>query len=168
MNSYQYSWFGEKAQAFSLLTPSEKRVVLGVCGLLLLAIAIGATMVLRFMMKPEGDYGVAGSVSFRGKPVLEGEIVFEPKDRSRGSSRSALISDGQFQLARSAGLRRGIDYSVSIKGFEKTGKKYENADPSLSGDEVIQVIPEQFNAKTTLGFEATRKNLGQSLNDELR
>jgi len=39
---------------------------------------------------------------------------------------------------------------------------------SLSGDEVIQVIPEQFNAKTTLGFEATRKNLGQSLNYELQ
>jgi len=66
-------------------------------------------------------------VSSRGKPFLEGEIVFEPKKRYRG--------------------RRGR---------------------SLSGDEVIQVIPEQFNAKTTLGFEATRKNLGQSLNHELQ
>jgi hypothetical protein len=94
--------------------------------------------------------GVAGTVLLDGKPLSKGSILFEPVSESKGQSRSATITDGKFQLPEIEGVPPGMEFKVIIKAFKKTGRKYPNADMSLSYDEEVQYLPEQYNSKSTL------------------
>jgi len=92
---------------------------------------------------------VSGTVTFDGQPLPSGNIVFEPTD-DKTQMRQATITDGKFSLGKREGLIVGGIYKVVIKGFRKTGRKYENVKMAASADEVEQFLPEEYNTSTTL------------------
>lgn len=99
---------------------------------------------------------VAGTVSMDGKPLADGTISFVSADPRRGQNRNAPIVNGRFELPAREGLVAETEFKVEIKSFRKTGRKYPNADPSLSHDEVEQVIPKRYNTETELRVTVSR------------
>lgn len=168
MAGYEYSWMAEKGRAFAALNPGEKRIVLGVAVLLVVGLSAVSLSSIRWIMRPEKDYAVSGMVTRGGEKLVAGDVTFRPHGGASAGQRTAQIVDGRFTLEQQAGLRRGATYQVSIRGFEKTGRRYENADPERSADEVVQVVPEQYNTKTTLLFEASRTNLRKPIVFDVR
>lgn len=64
-------------------------------------------------------YGISGTVTYQGKPIPAGMIVFEP-DSSQGNSGPAatcLIKDGKYQNQSGRGMIAG-PHIVRIDGFD--------------------------------------------------
>jgi hypothetical protein len=94
-------------------------------------------------------YHVSGKVTFDGKPLPFGTIVFEPDKGNAGPQGFAEIRDGDFDTRRSNG--QGVvsgKVVASLTGFEKA--------PSGPGsDEPIPALFEQY----VVPFEMPRKSL---------
>ncbi len=103
-------------------------------------------------------YSVQGSVAFQGAPLENGEIEFEPLPGT-AQTRTATIKGGTFALPAKEGLPRGKTYVLRIRGYRKTGTKYENADMSVSAEVSQQILPPRYNSDSELKFETTAANL---------
>jgi hypothetical protein len=133
---------------------------------LILAAAVGALVLLYggsalwglLFPRSERTYAVQGSVTFQGSPLENGEIEFEPLPGA-AQSRTATIKGGTFALQAREGLPRGKTYVLRIRGYRKTGKKYENADMSVSAEISEQIVPPRYNSESELKFETTATNL---------
>jgi hypothetical protein len=110
---------------------------------------------LIWLISGSALYAVGGAVTYDGKPVASGTIVFDPT--ADGQRREALIKEGRYSLARESGLLRNAEYLVRVRAFRKTGKKYENADPTSSFDEYEQYLPEQYYSNPSIKVTATRR-----------
>lgn len=99
---------------------------------------------------------VSGEVSFGGVPVKDGNLRFFPVHGTPGRGASAPIRQGKYAILQDQGLMAG-SYRVSITATHSTGRKIRNAEPmpgeDLMVDEVVQYIPEAYNARTTLRVE---------------
>lgn len=97
---------------------------------------------------------VSGNVTLDGQPVADGMLMFIPAGQAPElKTVSALIENGQYVVERPKGLLPGT-YKVAVTSEQPSGKKIE-ADPG-SGvmiDEFVQVIPEKYNAQSTLTAE---------------
>jgi hypothetical protein len=90
---------------------------------------------------------VTGQVTFDGKPVETGEIIFHPVDTSLTPA-GGRIRGGQYKLLTKPGKMR-----VDIQAVRKTGKR----DP-LEGFEITELyIPARYNAETELTADVTRE-----------
>jgi hypothetical protein len=91
---------------------------------------------------------VRGRVTYDGKPVEQGIIVFEPP-AGAGQTAAGEIKDGCYEF-KSAAVVAGSNL-IRIRGFRKTGKQV-SAMPASRGmvDEIVQFIPAQFNDRSTL------------------
>jgi len=93
---------------------------------------------------------VSGEVTFEGKPVEDGLIMFTPVD---GKSQPAgdVIKDGKYEVKN---VPVG-QMKVEISGNQKTGKKLKAYDTpnSPTYDEVIPLIPPRYNANSELTLE---------------
>ena len=145
--------------AFAKKNP-RARLLLSLAGLVFgSALAFGGVAFWGFLFpKMAKTYAVHGTVSYEGSPVAVGEIVFEPP-AGDGQMRSAMITGGTFALTAKEGLPRGRNYVVRVKGFRKTGKKYENADMNVSADVTEQYLPCRHNSESAIHFESTALNL---------
>lgn len=94
--------------------------------------------------------GVSGTVTLDGEPLPEGTISFEPVSQTAGQRRDAMIENGAFVLPAEEGVLPGMEFKVEIKSFRTTGRKYPNANAGASYDEVVQIIPAEYNTATTL------------------
>ena len=103
-------------------------------------------------------HAVQGSVTFQGAPLENGEIEFEPLSDT-AQARTAAINGGTFALQAKEGLPRGKTYVLRIRGYRKTGKKYENADMSVSAEVSEQFLPPRYNSESELKFETTAASL---------
>ena len=93
-------------------------------------------------------YRVTGSVTFDGRPVENGEIIFVPFDKSLAPD-AGNIDHGTYDLLVKAGKKR-----VEIRASRPlVGKK-----PNPMGPVYQDYIPEKYNARTTL--EADVKSEG--------
>lgn len=126
----------------------------------------GAAVVRALFPRAAATYAVHGTVTYLGSPVEAGEIVFEPP-LNDGQTRSTTIHDGIFVLRAKEGLVRGKKYVVRVRGYRKTGKKYENADMSLSAEISEQYLPSRYNSDSELSLETTRQNLNSDLTLQL-
>jgi hypothetical protein len=90
---------------------------------------------------------VAGTVSVGGKPLERGVINFIPAEGSHGPGAGGAVTDGQYLLEDGNGAVIGT-CRVEIRGFRKTGRKI--APMGTPMDEEIQVVPVEFNDKSTL------------------
>ena len=70
---------------------------------------------------------VEGTVTFDGKPVESGSIVFEPADGA-GPSAGGQIQNGKYQLAGEAGVMPGKKV-VRITAIRSTGRQVDAACP---------------------------------------
>lgn len=96
-----------------------------------------------------GAASVEGTVSFNGEPVDDGGINFVPAD-GKGTKAGAEIKGGKYTVPSERGPAPG-KYKVEVYWNKKTGKTVTDAaDTGAKTSETKQVIPEQFNAKTTL------------------
>jgi hypothetical protein len=109
---------------------------------------------------------VGGTVSYQGRPVERGQVVFEPR-AGDGQMRVASVRDGKFTLPKVEGLPAGGVYVMRVTGFRETGKRYDNSDPNKSGAIYEQYIPAKYNYKSTITCEATRHNLRKGITLEL-
>jgi hypothetical protein len=90
---------------------------------------------------------VSGQVTFDGKPIASGEIVFEPID-SGGRPAVGTIVDGSYHLPEAFGAQPG-KYRVRITADRPTGARGNNPyAPDAVPTE--QYIPPKYNAATTL------------------
>jgi len=87
---------------------------------------------------------ISGTVELNGKPLPEGNITFEPKDKDLRAE-GADIRDGKYALTIMPG-----NYAVKIRATKKV--PLEPGEPSVSGekDKLVRIIPTQYNDKTTL------------------
>jgi hypothetical protein len=96
---------------------------------------------------------VSGTISVGGVPLEDGTISFRPTDGNPGSTAGGIVKDGQYSIPQSDGPVPGKN-RVEIYGSRKTGKKKPN--PVYGGqlmDEIVPVVPEQFNTHSTLKRE---------------
>lgn len=95
---------------------------------------------------------VWGQVTWEGKPVEGGSIVFSPVEDTPGPSTGANIVDGKYDVAEKGGPRPAGVYRVEITGVKKTGKKI--TPPKSEGnqlvDELAPLIPPEYNTRSTL------------------
>lgn len=129
------------------------------------AIAVLLLLAMRFVLgltSAPNLYAVGGAVTFNGSPIPKGAIVFDPI--SDGQRREAVVKEGRYSLPQKSGLSRHKEYSVRIRAFRKTGRKYVNAEPSASFDEYEQYLPERYNADSDIELIATRQSLSKDFN----
>jgi hypothetical protein len=84
---------------------------------------------------------VSGTVTFDGKPVEEGDIIFRGTDRAFGGK----IKDGNYKLTVSPGKSR-----VEITAFRAIPGRVDHSNPGEEKPVLEPYIPEKFNSKSTL------------------
>jgi hypothetical protein len=88
---------------------------------------------------------VNGTVTFDGKPLPTGEIIFRPTE-GNGRVDAAAIKDGKYSLECTLGGR-----VVTITALrEVPGVVAQELETGEAGGEVEQYIPEAYNDRTTL------------------
>lgn len=96
-------------------------------------------------------FPVEGKVTLDKQPLKVGTINFIAK--GKGASATAEVADGSFRLGADDGLSPGA-YRVEVFSLQPTGRKVPNADESGTlVDETSNVIPEQYNVRSTLSTE---------------
>lgn len=97
---------------------------------------------------------VSGSITLDGKPLAIGVISFVPTGETKGPTAGSTIVDGRYQIIADKGVVVGAN-RISISSKQKTGFKINRFGPpgsSTAGmvDELADVVPSQYNVKTTL------------------
>jgi hypothetical protein len=101
---------------------------------------------------------VSGSVTYLGKPVEFGDIVFQPTSAAGKWFAQGKILGGKYSLDAAHGPLAGKNH-VQIRGYKMTGRKrLDIAGKSLSEapkmiDELVPFIPEKFNEASELTVE---------------
>jgi hypothetical protein len=124
-------------------------------GIISAGVAFWLVRLLVWLVSGNALYAVGGAVTYDGLPVAVGTVVFDPT--TDGQRREALIKDGRYSLSSESGLLRNAEYLVRVRAFRKTGKKYENADPTSSFDEYEQYLPERYYSNPPIKVTATRR-----------
>ena len=86
---------------------------------------------------------VSGEVTFRGEPVVKGQIRFTPKPGTSTPPVIEPISDGRYATTTSGGVPVG-KYRVEIRAFDP------NAPPpkTISDPPPRQLLPKQYNVNS--------------------
>jgi hypothetical protein len=140
-------------------TPHPKRLALrntgfrAFCGFALFCMLTGCGE------RPPKRAVVSGSVTYQGKPVEFGDIVFQPLSENAGKwFAQGKIVGGKYSLDAARGPLAGKNL-VQIRGYRMTGRKrLDIAGKSLSEapkmiDELVPYIPEEFNEASELTVE---------------
>jgi hypothetical protein len=114
--------------------------IIGVCFLSLVALGCGSG---------PRRVGLEGDVSYRGRPIKQGTIQFEPFDAKNSYSAGAMIVDGHYSIPRAKGLLPGT-YSVKISATEPKAPA-PSPDGNPDGMLVVrELLPARYNMKTQL------------------
>ena len=126
-----------------------RRVWLAAGGLLVLGCVALALGFLR-----ESEPTVTGTVRLDGQLLPKGSIALQPIDGTPGPGGGGGINhEGKYEIKR--GLRPGR-YRVEIRSTRALPRKVLNPTiPSELVDEEVSVIPEQYNARSSLIREVT-------------
>lgn len=100
---------------------------------------------------------VDGQVTFRGRPVEKGSILFVPMGETQGPKTGAVIEGGRYRLSKDRGPVIG-KLRVEIRAEQKLG--YDITEPTESVKHIGEPmprseIPPEFNDKSTLVVETT-------------
>ena len=108
-------------------------------------------------------YDVNGTVTYRGKLIDIGEIVFSPAD-GKGRPDGGRITDGRYSVKLTSGLK-----SVSISAESNDPELVKNLPPlhsSYPADTPRSYLPKKYNEKSTLTAEVAPRS-GQRLDFDL-
>lgn len=106
----------------------------------------GLTLLIALSIGCGRSSGVVstGTVTLDGKPVAAGSIVFQPLE-PRVAAEGAMIERGSFRIVGKAGKRR-VEISAS-------GPAPGTPDPPTGPVQFVEMIPDRYNAKSTLMVE---------------
>jgi len=94
---------------------------------------------------------VSGEVKLDGTPLPSGKITFAPVEAGAGAH--GEITDGVYRFSASDGPSPGRHH-VEIVAVQTTGKRIPSPDlPGETVEEVRNIIPPQYNARTELQVE---------------
>jgi len=115
---------------------------------LLAAWILAAALVGGCQNKGSDRTAVSGEVTLDGQPLATGMITVIP---IRGTPASAEIANGKFAISAGVGPSPG-ECTVEILSYKKTGRKIPGigADGTDKTDEVIQIVPDRYNVRSTL------------------
>ena len=91
-----------------------------------------------------GLYEVEGTVTYQGKPVKDGEIIFAP-DTSKGNvgpGGYAIIKNGQFKTTKNKGVVGGA-YILTVSGRPLATGESEVGEAFATGDLEYMLFPVQ-------------------------
>jgi hypothetical protein len=113
----------------------------------------GAAVVALVAGCGEGDpfsrQAVSGTVTYKGKPLVYGQIEFYPSDGQK-TPLTLEIKDGKFAADKVRGLSAG-KYSVRISGFDGPLPASSPDEPGkMMGSMPKAVVPEKYNTKSAL------------------
>ena len=124
-----------------------------------LLLAIGMAWNIGCGAAPPQQAAVHGRVTYRGKPIEQGTIVFHPLAPLKARPAGADIVNGTYAINENGpvlGMHR-----VEIQAYRKTGRKI----PDLMGDvsipnrplvdETVPLLPASFNVESTLTADIT-------------
>ncbi|MEW4564741.1 hypothetical protein AB1K70_19530 [Bremerella sp. JC770] len=94
---------------------------------------------------------VSGSVTYQGKPLESGDILFTPVAGNDSPAAGAVITDGQYVTTNKGGVPMG-KFQVKITGFRLRPGSGQNGDMQ----EFIQYIPVKYNERTTLEVDISQ------------
>ena len=105
---------------------------------------------------------VGGSVRFKGEPLKEGSIQFQPTSPGEATAAGGPIVDGKYSIARSEGLVPGT-YQVIISGIkaEAVATKSEMPGDSKPAPVAKDPIPVEYNARSKLTAEIKKDAANQ-------
>jgi hypothetical protein len=105
---------------------------------------------------------VSGSVSFKGKPMTTGRVLFV---HETGASSFGLIGlDGRYELLAPVGANR-----VAIECLEEMGKPADPSNPYMRPMALAQtLIPERYSNHMTSGFTCDVTSTGNNADFELK
>ncbi|MDZ4819537.1 MAG: hypothetical protein SGJ20_11245 [Planctomycetota bacterium] len=114
-----------------------------ICSLVLLVAGCG---------NPSGRQPISGRITFKGKPLDQGRIRFEPIAASHMSG--AMIVDGNYVIPGKKGIPPG-KYRVEISSGDLQAERKPSSDPYASPPPPPERIPAKYNTKSELIFEST-------------
>jgi hypothetical protein len=95
---------------------------------------------------------VSGKVSYQGRPVADGMIMFVPTKGTKGPSTNATITDGVYKVNVRGGVPVGI-HRVEIDAFRTATGPASGVAALGNGPRKEQYLPKNYNRESTL--EAT-------------
>jgi hypothetical protein len=153
----------EIASAWKYGDARRRGVLVALALVCVVAMCLSGVSLVSWALSPPKPRGVHGTVTFNEGPIDKGEIVFDPLPGETAQRRWCGIDRGVFVLPAHEGVSLGKKYSLRIKAFRGTGKRYENADMSRSPEVVEQYLPARWNTQSEFVYEATRANTRQEL-----
>jgi len=102
---------------------------------------------------------VHGRVTYRGKPIEQGTIVFFPMGETKGRQAGAKIVNGEYAINENGPVMG--TYRVEIQAYRKTGRKVPDVMGDVSNpnrplvDETIPILPVTFNLESQLTADIT-------------
>lgn len=108
-----------------------------------------ALLVMPFVGCGGRTVGVSGAVTFNGRPVEQGTIVFEPAD-GKGATLGGRIDNGRYAAGGQSGVLPGRKI-VRIRGTRRTGRQVPAGPPAPAGtmvDEVEQIVPAEYGSES--------------------
>jgi hypothetical protein len=106
---------------------------------------------------------VSGKVTYDGKPIETGSIVFVAISDGTAPGAGGPITDGAYDIPASSGPLKDVKYRVEISATRKTGRKLRNimTSDSPTMEETENYIPVIYNSKSTLQTTVTPENAGK-------
>jgi hypothetical protein len=99
---------------------------------------------------------VFGKVDYNGKPIVEGEITFQPDENTSAPITSGSIIDGEYRVNGKFGVVPGT-YVVSVRAYRPLPKSSDFLSPGgLDRPKSVgivvrdQFLPEKFNTKSSI------------------
>jgi len=97
---------------------------------------------------------LSGSVTFDGKPLASGAILFEPATQESGTAVGAVIRTGTFAISQKEGPVPG-SYRVRIYASSGIQARPTKGQTERSPRPMVEFLPEHYNAKTELLADVT-------------
>ncbi len=91
-------------------------------------------------------YQVSGVISFDGKPVEEGQILFIP-EADNSQRQAGVIKNGSYSCECTTGKKK---VEITAYRFDESKQEPDPAEPGKTVPARVQYIPKKYNQKTTL------------------
>ncbi len=119
--------------------------------------------------RPFDSVVVAGSVSFQGQPVNNGEIRFYPVAGTQGPVSGGPIVNGKYEVTSKGGVPIG-SHVVRIQAFGGSGRLDQTVPEEVADDfasDAEQLLPAKYNRDSQLTATITGDDDPQELNFNL-
>ncbi|MDR2438465.1 MAG: hypothetical protein LBE12_03705 [Planctomycetaceae bacterium] len=105
---------------------------------------------------------VNGKVTFDGKPIESGFIMFKPEPGTQCPDIGGQIKGGTYHIPQKDGPVTG-SYTVGIMASVPTGKKIKAPITGIETDEMVQIIPPQYTG--IMGKSSLTTNIEKGKNE---